>query len=264
MSPVVEILIVAGLTYAYVVVFALIRGQHYLFQPPETGYRDAGGLIRIPVSTGQTLAAVHRVNPTSRSTVLLLHGNGEDLADIMPLVDRLDGKGYSVLAFDYRGYGLSPGHPSEASIFEDVLAVYDHAVSSMGLPAGSIMVWGRSLGSGPAIHLAAARPVGALIVEGGFRSAHRVPTRLPLLPFERFDNATRIARVHCPVLILHGRGDRVVPSWHAGVLFARAGEPKQLFWVNGSSHVDLDLVDPEGVFGALSELEKSCFRPGSG
>lgn len=264
MSPAVEILIVVGLAYGYVVLFALIKGQHYLFQPPETGYRDAGGLIRIPVAGEQTLAAVHRVNPTARFTVMVLHGNSEDLSDVMPLVDRLFKRGYSVLAFDYRGFGLSLGHPTEASIFQDTLAAFDHAVGVLGVSAGSILVWGRSLGSGPAIHLAEARPVGALIVEGGFRSAHRVPTRLPLLPFERFDNATRIARVRCPILILHGSGDRVVPSWHARVLFDRAREPKQLIWINGPHHVNLDLIDPEAVSRAISELEMACSAPGSG
>lgn len=264
MSPALEILIIAGLAYAHVALFALFRGQHYLFQPPETGYRDAGGLIRIPVEGEQTLAAIHRVNPTARCTVMVLHGNSEDLSDVMALVDRLYKRGYSVLAFDYRGYGLSPGHPTEASVFEDASAVFDHLVGVLGVPAEAILVWGRSLGSGPAIHLAGARPVGALIVEGGFRSAHRVPTRLPLLPFERFDNASRITRVRCPVLILHGSGDRIVPSWHARALHRRAGQAKRLIWVKGPHHVDLDLVDPEGVFGAVSDLAKTGFAPGAG
>lgn len=264
MSLAVEILIIVGLTYVYVVIFALVRGQHYLFKPPQTGYRDAGGLIRIPVAKGETLAAVHRVNPAARFTVLVLHGNSEDLADIMPLVDCLYSWGYSVLAFDYRGYGLSPGHPSEASLFQDALAAHDHAVEVLAIPSDAIMIWGRSLGSGPAIHLAAARSAAALIVEGGFRSAHRVPTRLRLLPFDRFDNAGRIGRIECPILLLHGTGDRVVPAWHARELFLKAREPKRLLWVDGPHHVDLHLVDPKTIFEAMAGLENVDSGPGSG
>jgi fermentation-respiration switch protein FrsA (DUF1100 family) len=261
-SSTAEILIIVGLAYVYAVIFALIRGQHYLFKPPQTGYRDAGGLIRIPVAKGETLAAIHRINPAAGYTVLVLHGNSEDLADIVPLLEWLHGKGYSVLAFDYRGYGLSPGHPSEASLFGDALATYDHAVNRLHIPSDSILVWGRSLGSGPAIHLAASRPVGALVVEGGFRSAHRVPTRLRLLPFDRFDNARLIGRIDSPVVVLHGTGDRVVPSWHARALFRRARDPKRLLWVDGPHHVDLHLVDPKAVSEALEWCRKGSGKDG--
>ena len=262
MSLVIEILLIAVLAYGYAVLFALVRGHRFLFRPPQTGYRDAGGLIRIPLPRGETLAAVYRSCPDSRITVLLMHGNSEDLSDILSMVDDLGGRGYSVLAFDYRGYGLSPGIPTERTVFQDVLAVHDYAVSSLGLPAGSLMVWGRSLGSGPAIHLASCREVGWLVIEGGFRSAFRVPTRFRLLPFERFDNARRISTVGCPILILHGTGDRVVPAWHARALHERASEPRRLVWVEGSHHVDLHRVDPEAVFDALSELKNGSTRPG--
>ena len=64
-------------------------------------------------------------------------------------------------------------------------------------------------------------------------------TKIPLLPFDKFQNLTKVSRVHCPVLVLHGKEDSVVPLWHGQMLFAEANEPKRALWVEGAGHNDL-------------------------
>ena len=90
-----------------------------------------------------------------------------------------------------------------------------------------------------AVELASHQPLGGLIIESAFVSADRIVTTIPLLPLDKFQNLTKISRVHCPVLVIHGKQDKVVPFWHGERLFAAANEPKRALWVEDAGHNDL-------------------------
>lgn len=147
--------------------------------------------------------------------------------------------GFSVLGYDYRGYGTSEGSPSERKAYLDAEAAYAYLVEEVRLPPGRIIVHGRSLGGAMAIELAAHKPVGGLIVESAFVSAARVVTSMPVCFLDRFKNHEKIGAVGCPVLFIHGTADRLIPLWHAERLFAAANEPKWSWWVEGAGHNDL-------------------------
>src|SRR5437773_6995911 len=92
------------------------------------------------------------------------------------------------------------------------------------------------------VHIAAIRPVAALILQSPFVSVFRVLTRIPLLPFDKFPNYKNIAHVHRPVLIIHGAADSIIGVWHGQKLYDLANEPKSHFWVEGADHNDLETV----------------------
>src|SRR5690606_30461216 len=94
-----------------------------------------------------------------------------------------------------------------------------------------IILLGRSVGAGPATQLAAREPVGGLVVESAFTSAFRVLTRVRLLPFDRFDNLKHIRHARCPVLVIHGAEDDIIPPSHGRRLFAAAPEPRAHYWI---------------------------------
>jgi fermentation-respiration switch protein FrsA (DUF1100 family) len=148
-------------------------------------------------------------------------------------------KGFSMLAYDYRGYGTSGGRASEKNAYEDVEAVYEYLVGKLGCPSDRIIAMGRSLGGAVAMHLACREKLAGLILESSFVTAFRVVTRVPLIPFDKFRNVDKIKEVHCPILVIHGRDDRIVPFWHGEKLFKTANEPKLKFWVDGAGHNDL-------------------------
>ena len=85
-------------------------------------------------------------------------------------------------------------------------------------------------------------------------TAFRVLTRVPLLPFDKFRNADKIARVSCPVLVMHGMQDEVVPFAHGRRLFGAAPEPKRFLWVDGAGHNDFMLVAGDRQAQALREF----------
>lgn len=147
--------------------------------------------------------------------------------------------GFSVFAYDYRGYGTSQGKPSERHAYRDMETVYNYLIQQLGVPAQKIIAFGRSVGGGSAVDLAAHQPLAGLIMESSFTSAFRVVVPFPLLPFDKFPNLNKIKKVKCPVLIMHGKADEVIPFQHGQKLFSAANEPKLSLWVDEASHNDL-------------------------
>jgi hypothetical protein len=255
------LILLAILGYGGLVLLALMSDR-VIFQPHSAGYRledlaPAGltGVQPLTFASGQfQLAAVYLPNPSARYTLLVSHGNAEDLGDDLPLLAEFHRAGFAVFAYDYRGYGASGGASSGKSLYADVEAAYQYLTGNLHVAPDRIIVFGRSLGCAAAIHLAGIHSVAGLIIEAPFLSAFRVLTRIRLLPWDRFNNAAAIRRVHCPVLIIHGRSDEVVPWWHGEHLYQLANSPKRNLWVDGAGHNDVLMVAPQRYFAAVKEF----------
>jgi len=245
------VLLSAVLLYAGLCLLAYLSSDGMIFLPPPATYRDAAEILKLSTPDGAQVSAVHLVNPLAEYTILYSHGNAEDLGLVAPLLARLRDWGFGVFAYDYRGYGTSAGRPSERAAYEDVDAAYAYLTGAGGIPARRIIAYGRSVGSGPAVDLAARRPLAGLVLESGFVSAFRVLTRIPLLPFDKFRNIGKMARVSCPVLVMHGTVDEVIPFSHGRTLFRAAREPKRFLWVEGAGHNDFTLIAGERQRQAL-------------
>ncbi len=254
-------LIVIGVGYAFFMVFAWLAGDHLLFQPRPTSYVESlPGFFRIPTPDGASIAAVQLTNPRARFTILYFHGNAEDIGDLEPQFLALRDRGFSVVGLDYRGYGLSTGEPSEANAYADAATAFRYVTQDLGVRADRIILYGRSLGSGPTIDLATREPVAGLVVQSGFVSAFRTVTGIKLLPWDRFENLDQMPRVRCPVLVMHGDQDHTVPFSHGRSLFAAAPEPKQALWIEGARHNNLVDVAGERYWKALETFADSLSR----
>jgi abhydrolase domain-containing protein 17 len=233
--------------------FAYVLADRLIFLPPRSSYSAADlPLVYVAADGGARIATLHLPNPAAPLTLLYSHGNAEDLGHLVPYLEAYRRGGFAVLAYDYRGYGLSTGGPpSAARAYRDLRGVYRYAVEEMRIPPSRLILLGRSVGSGPATELAAREPVGGLVVESGFVSAFRVVTRAQLLPFDRFPNLRHIRRVRAPVLVIHGTEDEVIPLSHGRRLFREAPEPKRSLWVEGAGHNDLMEVAGASYWEAL-------------
>lgn len=224
--------------YLGLFVYARVFGDRIIFQPPPPSYRDTDEVLKLP-SGDLTISAMHLKNPQADYTILFSHGNAEDLGTLRPALEELRRIGFSVFAYDYRGYGTSHGSSSEDTAYQDIDAAYDHLTRVEGVPPNRIIAHGRSLGGAIAIDLASRKPLGGLIVESSFVSAYRVVTRFPIYPFDQFKSISKIGNVRCPILIMHGTRDEVISFWHGSKLFEAANEPKLSYWVEGARHNDL-------------------------
>jgi len=253
----IRLLYLPVIIYLCFAIYAWFWSDGAIFLPQRCSYRDTSDVLKIRSANGNTISALYLPNPSAQYTLLVSHGNAEDLGDDRDWLESLRHAGFNVLAYDYQGYGTSQGKPSERAAYEDEQAAYDYLTGILKTQPEGILIFGRSVGSGPAVHLAARRPAGGLILQSAFVSAFRVLTRLPLLPFDKFPNYREISRVHCPVLIIHGSDDRVIPLWHGRQLFAAANQPKQFVLVGGADHNDLDMVGGAGYLKAIEEFAAS-------
>lgn len=242
--------------YALVAVFALIAAERLIFQPPPPSYASgAFPMSHIPLGSGDSLAVLYLPNPAARYTILYSHGNAEDLGHTLPLLQALRHLGFGVISYDYRGYGASAtGPPTTRKAIQDAEAVYQYAVGYLKLSPERLILYGTSVGSGPALALAAVHQPAGLILQSAFTSTFRVITRVPLLPFDRFPNLIHLRDVRCPVLIIHGTRDFVVPWSHGKRLFSEAAGPKQALWVEGAGHNDVVQVGGQGYADALAKF----------
>lgn len=221
--------------------------ERMIFFPPKPAtYQKLPGQVMLRTPSGVDIAAVYRHHPKARYTVLLSHGNAEDLGTFSDFIDQVYAQGYSVMAYDYPGYGQSAGASTEQGAYEAVLAAYDYLTETQKIDPKQIIAFGHSLGAAMAIHLGAQKPLAGLIVEGTFVTAFRVRTIWPLLPFDRFDNLGKLKHVRCPLLLIHGTADEVIPLWHGQALYGAYQGKKTALWLKGLGHnnVHVDAAKP--------------------
>ena len=231
--------------YTFFALYVFFRADSMIFLPQPASYPDTKTSLKLSVTQTEQISAIYLPNSQATHTLLYIHGNAEDLGDIRPLLDRLHGWGFSVFAYDYRGYGTSDGNPSERNAYRDADAAYAYLTQQLKIPPEQIVVYGRSVGGGSAVDLASRHPVGGLILESTFTSAFRVVVPFPILPFDKFSNLDKLRKVHCPVLVMHGQADQTIPIQHGQRLYEAAREPKMSLWVAEAGHNDLDQVAGE-------------------
>jgi fermentation-respiration switch protein FrsA (DUF1100 family) len=251
---VIKVLAFGGGIYLLINLYALLVSDRLIFAPQAPGYTQLPGEVKIMSGHGERINAVYLEHPAAKRTILFSHGNAEDLSNVVPFMRQFHDLGYSVLMYDYRGYGTSEGSPSSRNAKQDVAAAYDWLVQEKGIAPQSIISQGRSLGGALAIWLAAHREVGGLIAEISFASAFRVKTRWPLLPWDKFDSLKSIRRAECPVLVIHGTADEIIPFWHGQKLYEAATKQKEHLWIEGGTHYDYVYVAGEEYIGAIQRF----------
>ncbi|NEP82062.1 MAG: alpha/beta hydrolase [Okeania sp. SIO3B3] len=225
--------------YILVGLWAFFFSDRLIFLPRPSSYQENQDFVKLESSDRVQITGIYLPLPKTKYTILYSHGNAEDLGEILPRLQDLRDIGFSVFSYDYQGYGTSQGNPSVKNAYQDINAAYEYLTQKLGIPANQIIVYGRSVGGGPSVDLASRQPVAGLVIESSFTTAFRVVTRIPIYPFDKFRSIDKIKDINCPVLVIHGNADRVIPFSHGKQLFTAANEPKLSLWVDGAGHIDL-------------------------
>jgi alpha-beta hydrolase superfamily lysophospholipase len=288
-------LAVIAMVAILVVVVRLLepRLAFFPFAGETTTPRDFGVAyesLTIDTADGERLRAWLIPSTPARALILYFHGNGGNLSNWTPILTAIARQGYTVLAFDYRGYGVSSGRPTEKGLYRDVDAVVDYVWTTMK-PTAPVIYWGRSLGvsmaayaasrqrragllgppsppsradlSGPPSNADLSGPPGtpsALILESGFpdaRSLFRAPSPMVLLALfstYRFPAARFLRDSQVPVLVMHGDADTVIPYEQGRALYERIGGPKQFFTMRGADHNGAAPPDERAYWTAIRDF----------
>ena len=257
-------LAIAGIAYVALGFWAQETARSMLFIDMSPSYWIAGDFVELPTEDGVRIAALYLPNPAARFTVLFLHGNASELGRDRPFLEEVRAHGFAVLAIDYHGYGCSGGRPSEGALYADARAALKYLGDVRHVPPEQVIVYGYSLGGGPAVELAAQQRVAGLVLQSAFTSAFAVETdwgAALFAPFDLFRNRAKIARIGCPLLIFHGTYDKVVPFEHGERLYAGAREPKRVVAVEAAGHNDIRQRMGERYWEALGDFSRGLRPP---
>jgi fermentation-respiration switch protein FrsA (DUF1100 family) len=215
--------------------------------------------IQFAGADGAKLHGWYVPHPNPKAVVLFCHGNGENVAELRPLLELLrDQTDVSIFAWDYRGYGKSVGKPHESNLLADARAAQLVLAKHAGVEPSDIVVYGRSLGGAVAVGLAAEHPVRGMVLERTF--ADMVETaayHFPWLPVRwvmknRYPSIERIVTYRGPLFQSHGTADEVVPFEMGKKLFDAATTAKKTFFVvEEGSH---NAPQPPEYYKALGEF----------
>jgi len=217
-----------------------------------------GEEVKLPVMGEATVGWFLPV-PDAKGTVLFSHGNGGNISLWIDAVDVYRDLGLSVLLYDYGGYGLSTGAPSEKRCYADIRAMWDWLTQTKGIDPKLIVLVGRSLGGGVTSHLATDVTPGAISLESTFLSMAKVAKELmPIVPVKlilryRFDTETNIPRFTAPVLVCHGKRDEVIPYHNGPDIYERITQPKKFLEIQGG-HNDGYYLSRKEYAAALVEF----------
>ncbi len=246
--------ILLGLGVAYLVLLvlawrfqnrmALPGARGPLLAPEQAGIPD-GQIVDVTTPDGEHLRGWY-LPPDPRPTsggapgLLWYYGNMESVSGLGFLIRAFRPPGVALLILDFPGYGESSGSPSEHGLYATADAGWAYLASRPELDSTRIAVYGRSVGSAPALYAATTHPVRAVILESPLTTARDMArVHYPFLP--RFilrlslDNLERAGRLAAPLLLFHGDQDQIAPLW-MGRAVAEAGHAREFVVIEGAGH----------------------------
>lgn len=262
-----------------------------LFQPPPPTKLKENKIIWLKTSLGKKIPgfyihySLENGEETSKSltvkelqsastedgiTILYSHANAEDLGSIYPWCKFLSKMlKVNLFAYDYTGYGMAydEGNPSEENCYADIDAAYKFLRFDLNVPAQNIVLYGRSLGSGPSCYLAAGTaqstdpklggPVGGVILHAPFLSVYRIVLDTGCTIYgDKFPNIDHAPMIESPLCLVHGTADQIVPFNHSERLY-EALQPKaraRPLYIEGMGHNNVHSVVRPMFVSRLNEF----------
>lgn len=201
-----------------------------------------------------------------KGTVIHCHGNAQNMSSHFLFVNWLPQQGFHLFVFDYRGYGASAGKPDRQGVFDDTVAAIECVRNRKDIDPEKIVVFGQSLGAANALavlgeNINAAHAVRGIAADSSFFSYRQIVRdkikTIPVLSWFRWPlsfvvvsnrhspgNAVGCLPGDLPLMILHGKSDRIVPFEHARELFAAAHDPKMMVTADDCGHTEAILKNP--------------------
>jgi len=242
--------------------YILIMGALYFMQESMLYFPDRNivatpeysGLayeeISVKTQDGVTISGWYIPSGDEKGVLLFCHGNAGNISHRLRSVEIFHSLGLSVLIFDYRGYGKSEGKPTESGTYLDGEAAWSYLVEVKGKSPARIILFGRSLGGAVAAEVALRKAPAGLIIESSFTSVAELGKKFyPWAPVDliaRYKYATidKVGAITCPKLIIHSRGDELIPFDQGRKLYEKASPPKEFLEIRGG-HNDGFLLSGE-------------------
>lgn len=177
-------------------------------------------------------------------TILFSHGNAADLGLMSSFYIGLGNKiNCNVFGYDYSGYGLSSGKPSEKSLYTNIEVAWNELRSRYDLQASNVILYGQSIGTVPTVDLASKYDFAGVVLHSPLTSGLRLafPNTKRTWFFDAFPNIDKVPKINSPVLVIHGTEDEVIDISHGQAIHSLCRNPVSPLWVEGAGHNDIEL-----------------------
>ena len=253
------------LVYFLILVFLYFYQRNLMYHPDENNYfgdQLSVDIKKVKVNTDDNIDLLgwyHEKDIKKNKTILFFHGNAGSLENRIHKLNHFRDMNVNFLIIAWRGFSGNKGKPSEEGLYEDGKSAINWLINR-GIKKNNIVIYGESLGTGVATHLAQNKNFAGIILETPFTSmidaAKNFYPYIPvgLLLKDKFDNKSKIININSPILIMHGEADQIVPFFMGKKMYEIANEPKYSYFTKHDNHM---MEYDENLIKALNSFLKS-------
>ena len=243
-----QIILIIFLVYFFILIFLYFYQRNLLYHPNENNY--SGDQISVDIKKVKILTSdkieligwYHEKNIKNLKTLLFFHGNAGSLENRIHKLNHFKEMDINFLIIAWRGFSGNKGKPSEKGLYEDGQSAINW-LKNNGLDEKNLILYGESLGTGVATHLAQNKNFAGIILETPFTSMiDAAKTFYPYIPVklllkDKFENQKKIKNINLPILIMHGEVDQIVPFSMGKKIYEIANEPKYSHFTKYDNHM---------------------------
>ena len=243
-----QIILIIFLVYFFILIFLYFYQRNLLYHPNENNY--SGDQISVDIKKVKILTSdkieligwYHEKNIKNLKTLLFFHGNAGSLENRIHKLNHFKEMDINFLIIAWRGFSGNKGKPSEKGLYDDGQSAINW-LKNNGLDEKNLILYGESLGTGVATHLAQNKNFAGIILETPFTSMiDAAKTFYPYIPVklllkDKFENQKKIKNINSPILIMHGEVDQIVPFSMGKKIYEIANEPKYSHFTKYDNHM---------------------------
>jgi len=260
-----QIILIIFFIYFLVLVFLYFYQRNLLYHPNENNYSEdkiSVDIENVRIKTSDNIELLgwyHEKNLKDFKTLIFFHGNAGSLENRIHKLNHFRDMNINFLIIAWRGFSGNNGNPSEQGLYEDGKSAIDWLIKK-GVSEKNLILYGESLGTGVATHLAQNKNFAGVILETPFTSmidaAKKFYPYIPvkLLLKDKFENYKKIKNINSPILIMHGEVDQLVPFSMGKKIYEIANEPKYSYFTKYDNHM---MEYDENLVLALKSFFKS-------
>ena len=238
------LLLIIYVSITVVVYFFQRKLLYHPFSPQITGKGLIHNFETINFKTSDNfeLKGWFHLKNSNKKTIFFLHGNAGNLDNRIDKLNSLGNMNVNFLIIAWRGYSGNPGNPSEAGLYKDALGALKW-LNEKGIPNDKIILYGESLGTAVATEVGQNDNFAGIILEAPFTSMVDMGKKIyPIFPVkfllkDKYETKKKINNIKFPILIMHGKKDKIVPFYMGEKIYSLANEKKSKYFTENDDHM---------------------------
>ena len=234
--------------YFLVLVFLYFYQRNLLYHPNENNYsgdKISVDIEKVKIQTADNIELLgwyHKKNLKDYKTLVYFHGNAGSLENRIHKLNHFQDMNVNFLIIAWRGFNGNKGKPSERGLYVDGKSAIDWLIKK-GVDEKNLILYGESLGTGVATHLAQNKNYAGVILETPFTSmVDAAKNFYPYVPInlllkDKFENFKKVKNINTPILVMHGEVDQIVPFSMGKKIYEIANNPKYSYFTKYDDHM---------------------------